>query len=149
MKLLILLSFLISADLWAQVPDKNFYFLGSAENGDEMYVSKKPTKEKPGIKRAWVKTNYHADIDLTNALNRLKVGSRLRYHEDSLLAATTQQTNLTYYECDCKERRWRDLQYALYFWDGHTESHSNLKFDWTFVVPGTTGEVWLNYICSH
>lgn len=110
--------------------DTNYWYLGmSGTNGEGNTVTIVDANRIVGsgnIRRAWVE-GYFSSASASRGIRHMR--------------------NLNEY--DCAERRSRSVQLTAYFFDP-TESPVTSAGDmtWEYVVPGTSGESVLNFVCG-
>ena len=97
-----------------------------AESKSYVFFVDKESIVSSNVVRAWTKTLYKKPEQ-----NRSKLGT---YY-------------LLLYECDCREKRKRILQFSMYFTDGTSESFNYPDAKWNYVEPDTVVEIIYKYLC--
>lgn len=118
MCILLFLSIVAESADWIPVAESKSYVF---------FVDKESIKSvSSNVVGAWTKTLYK---------NPERNGSKLGTYYLSL------------YECDCREKRKRILQFAMYFTDGTSESFNCQDAKWNYVEPDTVVDIIYKYLC--
>ena len=129
---------------------------------DSYYYASHIQTEKSGYKRVWVKDlmgksdamvavarwkAFLHDSDYFAFLMRQDPSARLS--NDSIIYTTTVDFEMSLFEFDCGENRYRVLQCTDYYFDKHQVKRDwEGKDKWEFVVPESVGSAIAKYACA-